>query len=113
MQFFFIHLKGSLVAIHVKDICYVQALAHHVKIVTDNGTFIPHVCLKQLEEKLPSGLFTRVNRGTLVSLSRVVSFNRDEIILKNGRFSFTDKYRKEFREKVTVLMNEDTKQAVK
>ena len=106
-SFFFIHLNKQFIRINLHDIKYVEALAHHVKIYTDHGNFIHHLSLKQLETKLPMDLFARVNRSTLVPLQRIVSFDKDTAFLKDKKFSFTDKYKKEFEEKVTILLHQE------
>jgi two-component system LytT family response regulator len=107
-SFFFIHLKKKFVRIDVKDIRYVLSIAHHVKICTDQGIFIPHLSLKQLETILPGDSFSRVNRGTLVALDRIISFDKDEVLLKDVRFSFSDKYRKELESKITVMLHQES-----
>jgi len=110
-SFFFIHLKKKFVRIDVKDIRYVLSIAHHVKICTDQGIFIPHLSLKQLETILPVDSFSRVNRGTLVALNRIISFDKDEVLLKDVRFSFSDKYRKELESKITVMLHQESSSA--
>lgn len=106
-SFFFIHLKRRFVRIDVKDIRYAIAVAHHVKICADQGVFIPHLSLKQLETVLPGDSFSRVNRGTLVALNRIISFDKDEVVLKDVRFSFSDKYRKELESKIIVMLHQE------
>lgn len=108
-SFFFIHLKKKFIRIDVKDIRYVLSVAHHVKICTDQGIFIPHLSLKQLETILPSDSFSRVNRGTLVALDRIISFDKDEVVLKDVKFSFSDKYRKELENRITVMLHQENK----
>ena len=110
-SFFFIHLKRRFVRIDVKDIRYAIAVAHHVKICADQGVFIPHLSLKQLETVLPGDSFSRVNRGTLVALNRIISFDKDEVVLKDVRFSFSDKYRKELENKITVMLHQESSSA--
>ncbi|PZR27307.1 MAG: hypothetical protein DI535_10790 [Citrobacter freundii] len=106
-SFFFIHLKKKFVRIDVKDIRYVLSVAHHIKICTDQGIFMPHLSLKQLETILPPESFSRVNRGTLVALDRIISFDKDEVLLKDVKFSFSDKYRKELENKITVMLHQE------
>ena len=110
-SFFFVHLKRKFIRIDIKDICYAVAVAHHVKICADQGTFIPHLSLKQLETILPGESFCRVNRGTLVALNRIISFDKDEVVLKDVRFSFSDKYRKELESKITVMLHQESSSA--
>ncbi|MBN8877696.1 MAG: LytTR family transcriptional regulator DNA-binding domain-containing protein [Sphingobacteriales bacterium] len=106
-SFIFIHLNKRFVRINLTDIRYVLSVAHHVNIFTDHGELMPHLSLKQLEEQLPAQLFIRVNRGTLVSLDKIVSFTKDTVYLKEAKFSFTDKYKRAFDEKVTIVLHQD------
>lgn len=112
-SYFFIHLDKKFVRVNVRDIRYVLSVAHHIKIFTDQGVLMPHLSLKQLEEKLPTNVFVRVNRGTLISLDRVLCFDKDAVFIKDACFSFSDKFKKEFDQKITVLLHQETKSGEK
>ncbi|MBN8877531.1 MAG: LytTR family transcriptional regulator [Chitinophagaceae bacterium] len=102
-SFFFIHLKKKYVRIAISEIRYILSLDHHVKIVTDHGIYIPFLSIKQLETILPADQFCRVNRSTLVALNRIVSFDRHTVTLRDGVFTFSDKYRKLMEGKIKLL----------
>ncbi|HEX2845559.1 MAG TPA: LytTR family DNA-binding domain-containing protein [Chitinophagaceae bacterium] len=102
-SFFFIHLKKKYIRIAITEIRYILSLDHHVKIVTDHGIYIPFLSIKQLETILPADQFCRVNRSTLVALNRIISFDRHTITLKDGVFTFSDKYRKLMEGKIKLL----------
>lgn len=104
---FFIHLKRKYVRIAMNEIRYVLSLDHHVKIVTDSGIYIPFLTIKQLEKILPPDQFCRVNRSTLVALNRIISFDRQTVTLRDGVFSFSDKYRKLMEAKIRLLWSTD------
>lgn len=104
---FYIHLKKKFVRVDIDRIIYILSVAHHVKIYTDHGIFMPHLSLKQLETILPEEDFSRVNRGTLVAHSRITSFTTNEIYLKDISFSFSDKYRKLLEHKLTVVLHNE------
>lgn len=106
-SYFFIHLNKRFVRVNVKDIRYVLSVDHHIKIFTDQEVLMPHLSLKQLEEKLPSDSFVRVNRGTLISLERVLFFDKDTVFIKDACFSFSDKFKKEFDGKITVIKHQE------
>lgn len=108
-SYFFIHLDKRFVRVNVRDIRYVLSVAHHIKIFTDQEMLMPHLSLKQLEEKLPSDSFVRVNRGTLISLDRVLFFDKDTVFIKDACFSFSDKFKKEFDSKITIMLHQETK----
>ncbi|MGN6294964.1 MAG: LytR/AlgR family response regulator transcription factor [Chitinophagaceae bacterium] len=102
-SFFFIHLKKKYIRIAINEIRYILSLDHHVKIVTDHGIYIPFLSIKQLETILPADQFCRVNRSTLVALNRIISFDRHTITLRDGVFTFSDKYRKLMEGKIKLL----------
>lgn len=104
-SFFFIHLKKKYIRIDISEIRYILSLDHHIKIVTDHGIYIPFLTIKQLERLLPSDQFCRVNRSTLVALNRIISFDRHTVTLRDGVFTFSDKYRKLMEGKVKLLWN--------
>jgi|GEM_PF-541168 len=104
---FFIHLKKKYVRIETSEIRYVLSLDHHVKIVTDSGIYIPFLTIKQLEKILPPDQFCRVNRSTLVALNRIISFDRQTVTLRDGVFSFSDKYRKLMETRIRLLWSTD------
>ncbi|MET0462009.1 MAG: LytTR family DNA-binding domain-containing protein, partial [Chitinophagaceae bacterium] len=106
-QSFFIHLKKKYVRIGIDEIRYVLSLDHHVKIVTDHGIYIPFLTIKQLEKILRPEQFCRVNRSTLVALNRIISFDRHTVTLRDGVFSFSDKYRKLMEARIRLLWNAD------
>lgn len=105
--YFFIHLNKRFVRVNIKDIRYVLSVHHHIKIFTDQEVLMPHLSLKQLEEKLPANVFVRVNRGTLISLDRVLFFDNDTVFLKDACFSFSDKFKKEFRSKIMMVIHRE------
>ena len=108
LPFLFIHLRRKFVRIDHKDIRYVLAVGHHVKIATDQAVYLPHLSLKEIETALPTDLFCRINRSTLVAMDRITFFDRETVSLKDVSFSFSDKYRKELESKCTILLHKDT-----
>ena len=110
-NFFFIHLKRKFIRIDFSDIKYVLSVGHHVKIATDQGIYLPHLNLKEVEAALPVESFSRVNRSTLVAINRIISFDRDAVMLKDASFSFSDKFRKELETKVRIMVHQETERA--
>jgi len=105
--FFFVHLKNKYHKIEICAIRYVLSIAHHSKIVTDHGTYLPHLSLKQLERVLPADAFCRVNRGTLVNLGRIVTYEKDVINLPEVSFPLTKKCRSVLEAKITLLIHRE------
>ncbi|TXJ27620.1 MAG: LytTR family transcriptional regulator [Chitinophagaceae bacterium] len=105
---FFIHLKKKFVRINLDDINYILSVAHHVKIHTSQGVYIPHLSLRQLEEILPSTDFVRANRGTLIPIKKVTAFTNDEVFLGTERFGITDHFREELKRLLLIMIHRET-----
>ena len=107
-DYFFIHLKNRFVRVGFHEIRYVLSVDHHIKIFTDDGMLMPHLHLKELEAILPETEFIRVNRGTLIPLRRVLSFDKENVFIKDAVFSFGDKFKRQFDEKVIAIVHRES-----
>jgi len=82
--------SGSKVhVIQVADIFYLQADGDYVQIITLDGKYLKEQTMKFFELNLPSDLFVRVHRSTIVNtekISRIELFEKQtqQLTLKNG-----------------------------
>jgi DNA-binding LytR/AlgR family response regulator len=72
----------------------------------DNGAYLAQLTVKQLEKLLPADSFCRINRGCIVSINRILTFDADTVTLKNKRFQFTERYLKELEQRVNIIISE-------
>jgi len=101
---FFIRISKKYIRIRFRDILYIESVGNYVKIVTDTGSFLTPLTVKQLERALPPDLFCRINRGSIVAMDRIVCFDRDSILLDNHvKIIFSERYRKELEARITIL----------
>ncbi len=108
---FYIHIKKRFIRIAWDDIYYIEAIGHHVRIHTCHGTYLPHLSLKRLATALPSDQFARVNRSAMVNLLRIKWFDSENVTLlaaKETVLSFSDRFRKQLEQQVTIILHEDT-----
>ena len=101
--YFFIRVDKKYVRVNYKDLSYMESVGNYVKLYTDTGIFLTPLTIKELERILPVESFCRINRGTIVSIDRIISFDRDNLNLKNAKFSFSDKYRKTLEGKIRII----------
>jgi len=66
------------------DIYYVEANGNMVTIFTKNRNYTIRKSMKDMEEKLPSNLFFRVQKSFIVQLAQIENFNTKEINLQMG-----------------------------
>lgn len=89
---------------HFQDIIYVLSSGHYVKIVTTKGIHLPYLRLKDVEEKLPTDQFARINRHTIIALKRVQHFDLHTVIVDKVSFAFSDVYRQELEKRNCMLV---------
>ena len=74
------------VRIPLADILYIEAMEGYSKIFrSEDRCVLSRVILKKLQAMLPERDFVRIHRSYVVPLSKVHSYNRQELTLKNGQ----------------------------
>lgn len=96
----FVKADQKLVRINYSDIKYVEAFADYVKIYTDEKRVITLLTMKKMEEQLPENQFARVHRSFIVSLSKIKSFNSNEVEIDGKQIPVGKHYRDAFIEKI-------------
>lgn len=110
--YFFIRIDKRYMRINYSDLLYVESVGNYVKLFTETGVFLTTLTIKELERVLPVDAFCRINRGTIVAIDRIISFDRVSVALKNIRFSFSDKYRKMLEGKIRIITHAESSQPV-
>lgn len=80
----FIKADNSYERVPYKDIYYVEANGNMVTIFTKNRNYTIRKSMKDMEEKLPSHLFLRVQKSFIVQLGQIESFSTKDITLMSG-----------------------------
>ncbi|MEX2511363.1 MAG: response regulator [Cyclobacteriaceae bacterium] len=80
----YIKADNSFERVDYRDIYYVEANGNMVTIFTKSRNFTIRKSMKDMEEKLPSNLFLRVQKSYIVQLDQIENFNTKEINLKTG-----------------------------
>ena len=94
--------------IFFKEIELVEALDDYIKIVTPGKSYLIHMSMKVVSEKLPSPMFIRVHRSYIVSLDRISSWNKNSITLEDKTIPVSYTYQKQVQDvlqKRTSLVN--------
>ena len=94
----FVKADQKLVRVNYNDIKYVEAFADYVKIYTDGKRLITLLTMKKMEEQLPDNQFCRVHRSFIVSLSKIKSFNSNEVEIDGTTIPVGKHYRDHFVE---------------
>ena len=81
-----------------KDIELIEALDDYIKIVTPGKSYLIHMSMKVVSEKLPSPMFVRVHRSYIVPLDRITSWNKNSITLDDKIIPVSYTYQKQLQD---------------
>lgn len=92
----FIRCGRKYVRINYLEISHIESVGNYAKFYVAGYSYLALLTIKSLVEQLPEQLFFRVNRGVVVSMLHIHSFDKDGLILNGGaEFSFgEDAYKK-------------------
>lgn len=80
----YIKADNAFERVEYTDIYYVEANGNMVTIYTKHRNFTIRKSMKDMEDKLPSNLFLRVQKSFIVQLAQIENFNTKEINLRTG-----------------------------
>lgn len=84
--------------IFFKEIELIEALDDYIKIVTPVKSYLIHMSMKVVSEKLPSPMFIRVHRSYIVPLDRISSWNKNSITLDDKTIPVSYTYQKQVQD---------------
>ena len=98
--YLYLKVDHQLVKINIDDILYIEGLKDYVKVFLKNSDkpLLTLVSLKRLEEKLPSGLFMRLHRSYIVSMTAIKSATKTSVLVGTTTIYISDQYKEVFNE---------------
>ena len=73
--------QNKRVLINLEEVLYCKAENNYTTIYLSNQSFLIAKTLKQLEEKLPTHLFTRIHRSYLVNMQKIAIYDKEKNVL--------------------------------
>ncbi len=97
-DYLFLKVEHQLVRVEFSDILYIEALKDFVKVVlhSSDKAILSITTLKALEEKLPVNRFLRVHRSFIISLDKITSMTKRNVLIGNKHINIGDQYREAF-----------------
>ena len=88
-------LKGDKThhQIHLRDICFVEALGNYSKVFLQEQMIVTHKKISELEHLLPEQNFLRVHKSLLVAIDKIVSIQGNQIYLGDHKIPIGQTYR--------------------
>lgn len=99
----FIRDGKTIRKILLQSILWLEAKGDYVKIVTQQGNFIFHNTLRNLEEKLSGGEFVRIHRGYLVPISKIDYIEDGAAFIQGTPLPVSENYKNELLKNLRLL----------
>ena len=96
--YLFVKYNYQWCKIFFKDIEMIEALDDYIKISTPGKSYLIHMSMKVVSEKLPSPMFIRVHRSYIVPLDRITSWNKNSITLEDKTIPVSYTYQKQVQD---------------
>lgn len=107
--YLFVKYNYQWCKIYFKEIEMIEALDDYIKIITTGKSYLIHMSMKVVTEKLPAQMFIRVHRSYIVPLDKITSWNKNSITLVDKTIPVSYTYQKQVQE---VLQKRSSLQAV-
>lgn len=89
--------------IALDDITYIESQKEYININTLAGTYTSKYALSKIEEELDPQKFWRIHRSFLIAVSKIQSYNAQEITIKDKNIPIGGNYKEEILEKLMQL----------
>jgi DNA-binding LytR/AlgR family response regulator len=98
-SFFFVHSEYKEIRINFSDVLYVEGFKDYVKIfiATQAPPILTRLNLKAVEGKLPASLFCRIHNSFIAGLSKIESFQKTQVFIRQKPIPIGEKYAENFR----------------
>ena len=82
-KYFFIRTDGKYVKLCFNEILYAEGSRNYTKIFTETKQYLVLITMKRLEQFLPDNLFVRIHKSFIISLEKIVQFDKETVWLKD------------------------------
>ncbi|MDR3269765.1 MAG: LytTR family DNA-binding domain-containing protein [Tannerella sp.] len=95
------------IQLQLHTILYIEAFDNYVKIITPGKTYMPVMTMKTIQNLLPEAEFIRIHKSFIVAVSKIKSFNCEQVITERKKIPIGRRYRKDFLEQMETLKRGD------
>jgi DNA-binding LytR/AlgR family response regulator len=99
-EFIFVKSEYKQLKIRLSEVLYFEGLKDYIKIWIEGNPkpILTLMSMKALEEELPSDKFMRIHRSFIISLNKVETIERNQVIINKERITVADQYKVAFKE---------------
>ena len=84
-QYFFVKCDGRIEKVSYDELVFVEAMLNYIVLHTDTRKLIVHLTMKAISEQLPSRLFLKVHKSTIINVDKIKSIDGNEINLGKSK----------------------------
>lgn len=99
----FIRDGKAIRKIMLENILWLESKGDYVKIVTQEGNYIIHATLRNLEEKLSGNDFVRIHRGFIIPVSKIDYIEDGAAFVQGTPLPVSENYRSELLRHLRLL----------
>src|SRR5690606_24614542 len=81
----------------------IEGSRNYIKIITETRQYLVLLTMKRLEQFLPASLFKRIHKSFIVSLEKIVQFDKERVWLKGKELPVGQQYRNELEKSVLII----------
>ena len=96
-------LESKLIQIKLEDILWIEALGNYMRIHTENEKHTVLSTMKEIESKLPSSEFIRIQRSFIVRVDKILSIEDNYVVMKNKEIHIGKAYKEELNNRLNFL----------
>lgn len=101
----FIKKNSALVRLKYNDILWVEALENYVIFNTFDDKYTIHFTMKAIEQKLPTGKFSRVHRSYIINTSSIDVIEDNSVVIKTKEGNKSIPIGKSYKDKLMGDIN--------
>lgn len=101
-DFIFVKSDRRYFKVYYSDILYIEGLKNYVVIHTEKKKIVTKIYLSTMSELLPPKIFFRINKSYIVNLSKIDSFDNNDVFINEHEIAIGAAYRDEL---YTILMS--------
>lgn len=87
----------------LQDILWLEAKGDYVKIVTQQGPYIIHATLRNIEEKLSGGEFIRIHRSYIIAVTKIDYIEDGIAHVQGSHLPVSENYKNELLKNLRLL----------
>ncbi len=81
-DYVFVNANYSLIKVKIQDITFIEGLKDYIKIhIVDGKPIVTRLGLKGLDERLGSNKFLRIHKSYIVSLDKIESIQKSQLVI--------------------------------